>query len=71
MWGSTLLADGKVYAGNENGLLTVLAAGREAKKLTEIDFGSTLYSSPVAANGTLYIASDKHLFAVGGGKDAK
>ena len=34
-------ADGKAYAGNENGLLTVLAAGREAKKLGEIDFGGS------------------------------
>jgi outer membrane protein assembly factor BamB len=70
MWGSTLLADGKVYAGNENGLLTVLAAGREAKKLGEIDFGSALYSTPVAANGAMYVATEKHLYAVRG-KDAK
>lgn len=64
MWGSTLRADGKVYAGNENGLLTVLAAGRELKKLGEIDFGSTLYSTPVAANGVLYATTDKHLYAI-------
>ena len=63
-WGSTLVADGKVYFGNENGLLTVLTAGREHKKLGEIDFGSALYSTPVAANGTLYIATDKHLYAL-------
>jgi len=71
MWGSTLLADGKVYAGNENGVLTVLAAGKEPKKVGEIDFGSTLYSTPVAANGTLYVATDKHLYAIGKGTDAK
>lgn len=64
LWGSTLLADGKVYVGNENGILTVLAAGREPKKLGEIDFQSTLYSTPVAANGTLYVATDKHLYAL-------
>jgi outer membrane protein assembly factor BamB len=71
VWGSTLLADGKVYAGNENGILTVLAAGRELKKLGEIDFGSTLYSSPVAANGTLFVATDKHLYAIGGKSSEK
>jgi outer membrane protein assembly factor BamB len=63
-WGSTLVADGKVYFGNENGVLTVLAAGRDLKKLGEIDFGSTLYSTPVAANGALYVATDKHLYAI-------
>jgi outer membrane protein assembly factor BamB len=71
LWGSTLLADGKIYVGDENGILTVLAAGKELKKLGEIDFASTLYSTPVAANGTLYVATDKHLYAVRQGKDAK
>jgi outer membrane protein assembly factor BamB len=64
IWGSTLLADGKVYAGNENGTLTVLRAGREMKKLAEIDFAAPLYSTPVAANGVLYVATDKHLYAL-------
>ena len=71
VWGSTLVADGKVYLGNENGLLTVLAAGRELKKLGEIDFQAPLYSTPVAANGVLYVATDKHLYALQGGADAK
>lgn len=71
LWGSTLLADSRVYAGNENGVLTVLAAGREKKKLGEIDFGSTLYSTPVAANGALYIATDKHLYKIEKGHNAK
>src|SRR4051812_41585140 len=71
VWGSTLVADGKVYVGNENGLVTVLAAGRELKKLGEIEVGSTVYSSPIAANGTLFVATDKHLWAIGGGKNAK
>ncbi|HZN66916.1 MAG TPA: PQQ-binding-like beta-propeller repeat protein [Tepidisphaeraceae bacterium] len=64
IWGSTLVADGKVYLGNENGLLTVLAAGREAKKLGEIDFAAPIYATPVAANGVLYVATDKHLYAL-------
>jgi len=71
MWGSTLLADGKIYAGNENGLMTVLAAEREDKKVGEIDFGSALYSTPVAANGVLFVATDKHLYAIQRGNSAK
>lgn len=64
VWGSTLVADGKVYLGNENGLVTVLAAGREEKKLGEIDLGAPIYSTPVAANGVLYFTTDKHLYAL-------
>ena len=64
IWGSTFVADGKVYVGNENGTLTVLAAGREMKKLAEVDFAAPIYSTPVAANGVLYVATDKHLYAL-------
>jgi outer membrane protein assembly factor BamB len=66
IWGSTLVADGKVYIGNEDGFLTILAAGRELKVLNEIDMKSPVYSSPVAANGTLYIQTHTHLFAIEG-----
>ena len=36
MWGSTLVADGKVYCGDEDGDLTVFAASKE-KKLISAD----------------------------------
>src|SRR5690606_24731843 len=35
MWGSTLVADGKVYVGDEDGDLVVLAATKEKKILSE------------------------------------
>jgi len=63
IWGSTLLVDGKVYVGNENGLLTILAAGREKKTLGTIDFRDAVYSTPVAANGVLFVATQNNLFA--------
>ncbi len=56
VWGSTLVADGKVYMPTPKGLI-VLAAGREKKVLSQTTVGSTIYATPVAANGTLYIAS--------------
>lgn len=65
IWSSPLVADGKVFIGNEDGYLTVLATGKKKKKLAEIDFYAPLYASPVAANDTLYIATQSHLFAVG------
>jgi len=63
MWGSTLVADGKVYAGDEDGDFVVLAAAREKKILSETNLGGAVYGTPVVANGTLYIQSNTHLFA--------
>jgi len=63
IWSSTLVADGKVYVGTRRGL-TVLAAGRERKHLADVRLGSAVWSVPTAANGVLYVASQKHLFAV-------
>ena len=64
IWGSTLVADGKVFIGNEDGYLTILKAGKEKELITEIDMMSPIYSSPVAANGVLYVQTHTHLFAL-------
>lgn len=64
IWGSTLVADGKVYAGNENGLVNVFALSKEKKLLGTIDFKDAVYSTPVAANGVLFIATQNNLFAL-------
>jgi outer membrane protein assembly factor BamB len=56
VWGSTLVADGKVYMPTSKGLW-VLAAGRELKILSRITLGAKVDASPVAANGTLYVAT--------------
>lgn len=63
MWGSTFVADGKVYVGDEDGDLVVLAATREKKVLSETNLGAPVYSTPIIANGVLYIASNTHLYA--------
>jgi outer membrane protein assembly factor BamB len=65
MWGSTLVADGKVYVGDEDGDFLVLAATKEKKILSEMNLGSPIYSTPVVANGALYVASNSHLFVFG------
>ena len=65
MWGSTLVADGKVYAGDEDGDFVVLAATKEKKVLSETNLGAPVYSTPVVANGTVYVASNTHLYALG------
>ncbi|HVR70975.1 MAG TPA: PQQ-binding-like beta-propeller repeat protein [Vicinamibacteria bacterium] len=64
IWGSALVADGRVYLGDEDGDVVVLQAGKEKKVLAEMNMGSSVYSTPVPANGTLFIANRNRLFAL-------
>lgn len=64
IWGSTLVADGKVYVGDEDGSFLVLAAAKEKKVISETDLGVAVYSTPVVANGVIYVGSNTHLFAL-------
>lgn len=63
MWGSTFVADGKVYVGDEDGDFTVLAATKELKVISEVNLDASVYSTPVVANGVLYVGTQTHLFA--------
>ncbi len=66
IWGSTLVADGRVYVGIEDGFLVSAPATKTLDKsaVKEIDFAVPIYSSPIAANGVLYVATHTHLFAI-------
>ena len=64
MWGSTLVADGKLYAGDEDGDFVVMAAARDKKLLFETNLGAPIYSTPIVANGGIYIQSNSHLYAI-------
>ena len=63
--GSPLLADGKIYIGTLRRDLWVLAAGKKMKVLGKVRLSARIHSSAVAANGTLFIASGRHLYAAG------
>jgi outer membrane protein assembly factor BamB len=64
VWGSPLVADGKVYLGDEDGDVVVLLAGKELKKISELNMGNSIYSTPVPANGVLYIRTRDELYAI-------
>ena len=65
VWASPLVADGKVYIGNEDGDITVFQHGRERKVLAVNAMKETVYSTAVAANGALYVADRTRLYAIG------
>lgn len=64
IWGSPMVIDGKVYLGDEDGDVSVLEASKEKKLIAEMNMGSSVYCTPVAANGTLFIANRNQLFAI-------
>jgi outer membrane protein assembly factor BamB len=64
IWASTLVADGKVYVGSNRRDFWILAAGREKKVLCTVDLDSPTSSTPIAANGVLYVATMTKLYAL-------
>ncbi len=64
VWGSPMLIDGKVYLGDEDGDVVILAEGKIKKVIAEPNMGSSVYSTPVPANGTLYISNRNQLYAL-------
>jgi outer membrane protein assembly factor BamB len=66
IWSSTLVADGKVYVGTCRGDFWIVAAQREKKVLQTVEFDSPIHSSPVTANGVLYVTTMHWLYAFSG-----
>jgi len=64
VWGSPLVADGKIYIGDEDGDLSALRAGRTKQLLHETNMGNAIYTTPVAADGVLYVATRARLYAI-------
>ena len=65
IWGSTLVANGKVILGNEDGDILIMDHGKTKPNVKTVDMGAPVYSSPVVANGVLYIGTQTHLYAIG------
>jgi outer membrane protein assembly factor BamB len=67
IWGSPMVIDGKVYLGDEDGDVAVLNADKAMKLIAENNMGSSVYSTPVPAHGTLFIVNRNELFALAEG----
>ena len=65
IWGSPLVADDKVYLGTGRNYFWVLKAGKQLEVINSIRMRDGVFTTPVAANGVLYVMTNKHLYAVG------
>ena len=64
IWGSLALAGGRLYAGNVDGRMAVLRAGRRKELLAEIEMDAPLYSPPAVAGDALYLATASRLYLI-------
>jgi outer membrane protein assembly factor BamB len=62
---SPVLADGKLYFINEDGLTTVVAAGTKFEVLAENALGEYTLSSPAISDGQIFLRTADHLWAIG------
>jgi len=64
VWGAILVADGKLWVGDEDGTLTALATGREKRVLGSHEMGASVYAAPTAVGGVLWVATARELIAL-------
>ncbi len=62
---SPVLADGKIYVTNEDGVTSVFRDGPEFELLAENDFDDYCLSSPAISDGQIFIRTTGHLYAIG------
>jgi outer membrane protein assembly factor BamB len=63
--GSPILADGKIYITNEDGLTTVLKAGPQFEILAENNVGDYCLSTIAISDGQLFLRTSQTLYAIG------
>lgn len=65
IWGSPCWADGKIYIGTGDQDVHILAHGKTMKPLGKVEMNDgQIYSTPVVANGVLYVMTMKSLWAI-------
>jgi len=64
IWGSTYWVDGLIYLCLEDGDLHVFKHGKVKQEPTKIEIGEPVRTTPVMANGVLYVMSESNLFAI-------
>jgi outer membrane protein assembly factor BamB len=64
VWGSPYYVDGKVYLGTEDGDVVIYEPAKKLKRLTKVEMGEGIHSTPVVANGVLYVSTFTKLYAI-------
>jgi outer membrane protein assembly factor BamB len=62
---SPVASDGRVYLASEEGIVTVVTAEAEPEVLARIDMAEPIMASPAISEGTLFVRTAGHLYALG------
>ena len=63
--GSAVLADGKIYITDEDGVTSVVQSGPKFTLLAENDLGDYTLSSPAISEGQIFVRTASFLYAIG------
>jgi len=64
IWGCLLLTKDRLYAGNEDGVMTVLKTGRRKEELAKINMNAPLYARPAHVGDTLFVVTANRLYHI-------
>ncbi len=64
-FGSPVRVGDRIYCMSRDGMMVVLAAAKEYRLLAEIDLEEPSHSTPVIADGVMYLRTFHHLMALG------
>lgn len=62
---SPVAAGGRIYFASEDGIVTVVRAGKEWELMASSDLGEPLYATPALSQGRIYVRGAKSLFSFG------
>jgi outer membrane protein assembly factor BamB len=70
-WSTPLIVGDHVYIADLDGDITVFKLAKEKDQVSEQNMGTSVYTTPVVANGVLFIATFNTLYAISEGSNSK
>jgi len=64
VWSTPLIADGKIYVGDEDGDVAIFCLARTKTLLAEPNVNGPIYGTPAAVNGGMFLSTKTQLLAI-------
>jgi outer membrane protein assembly factor BamB len=70
-WASPLIVEDRVYITDDEGEVAIFKLAKEMEKISEFNMDSAVFTTPVAANDTLFIANRNRIYSIAEGAQSK
>jgi len=70
-WASPLIVEDRVYITDDEGEVAIFKLSKEMEKISEFNMDSAVFTTPVAANDTLFIANRNRIYSIAEGAQSK